>query len=378
MRLTKRWSFYIINKYIYYYTPPPLNLANIQASNKQASNKQASKQALLLSVLAIAQPHRFGLYSTLAILDLRCCPCEIHIFSQKLTSGAPGRGLQVWRCPPKTAHFVPQNSLIWPETASKLSQNRQMTGNSLYIHVRLDCPVTKSTLVPPMSTICPRNGPKVAKNGPNVRCLSQRGPKPRTGRILGYVAQNQIPKAPSPPATPQFLLFSKPQNHPTRRLEPRTSGHLVQREGSLAGAPLGPTVGPPGSPGRKKRFFSKLFLDHWGCSKQCFWAVLSPWWRILGHGKSQNSSKMGRSMTKNGSKMGQKRNFPKVIPDHLGCSSNCFLAILSPWWRVLGHGKSQNALKMGCFMTKNGSKMGQKRNFPKVILDHLGSSNKCF
>ena len=32
----------------------------------------------------------------------------------------------------------------------------------------------------------------------------------------------------------------------------------------------------------------------------------------------------------------------------------------------------ENALKMGCFGTKNGSKMGQKWVFPKMILDHLG------
>ena len=32
-------------------------------------------------------------------------------------------------------------------------------------------------------------------------------PKARTGRILGYVVQNQIPKAPSPPATRPFLWF---------------------------------------------------------------------------------------------------------------------------------------------------------------------------
>ena len=37
--------------------------------------------------------------------------------------------------------------------------------------------------------------------------------------------------------------------------------------------------------------------------------------------------------------------------------------------------KIQNALKMGCFGTKNGSKMGQKRIFPKLILDHLGCTN---
>ena len=36
---------------------------------------------------------------------------------------------------------------------------------------------------------------------------------------------------------------------------------------------------------------------------------------------------------------------------------------------------SQNALKMGCFGTKNGSKMGQKRIFSNLILDHLGCTN---
>ena len=113
--------------YIYYYTPLPLNLAN-----KQATSKQASKQALLLSVLAIAPPHRSGLYSTLAILEPRWWPCQIQVLSQKLTVGAPGRGRQVGRCPPKTAHFVSQNSLFWPKTAPKASQNGQTKANGSY------------------------------------------------------------------------------------------------------------------------------------------------------------------------------------------------------------------------------------------------------
>ena len=54
------------------------------------------------------------------------------------------------------------------------------------------------------------------------------------------------------------------------------------------------------------------------------------------------------------------------------------LAHFEPVATGLAHGKSQNALEMGHFETKNGSKMGQKRVFPKVIPDHLGYSNKCF
>ena len=176
------------------------NLANKQ----QASN---NKQALLLSILAIAPPHRSGLYSTLAILQPRWWPCQIQVLSQKLTGGAPGRGRQVGRCPPKTAYFVPQNNFFWPQTALILSPNGQTRQTVPTLHVRLDCRVTKSPLLPSTSTICPRNGPKLTYHGVNVRCLCQTRPKPTMGRILGYVAQNRIPRAPSPPATPHLLWF---------------------------------------------------------------------------------------------------------------------------------------------------------------------------
>ena len=68
----------------------------------------------------------------------------------------------------------------------------------------------------------------------------------------------------------------------------------------------------------------------------------------MGHRKSQNALKRGRFKTKNGSKLGQKRIFLKVILDHWGYSDKCFEPILSPTSRVLAHEKSQNALKMGC------------------------------
>ena len=224
------------------------NLANKQ----QASN---SKQTLLNSILAIPPPHRSELYSTLAILEPRWCPCQIQVLSQKLTDGAPGRGRQVGRCPPKTAHFGPQNNLFWPKTARILSQNGQTKQTVPTLHVALDCRVTKSPFLPPSSTICPRNGPKMAKTGLNVRCLCQKGPKPRRRRILAYVAQNRIPRAPSPLATPHFFLVCNPQNRPTRHLDPLASGHLVEPEGNRARARLGPTVGPRWPAGRKKQFF---------------------------------------------------------------------------------------------------------------------------
>ena len=55
-----------------------------------------------------------------------------------------------------------------------------------------------------------------------------------------------------------------------------------------------------------------------------------------------------------------------------------FLAHFEQWWRVLAHGESQNALKMGRCGSGNGSKMGQKSVFPKVTLDDWGCTNQCF
>ena len=135
-------------------------------NKQQASNKQARHH----SVLAIAPSQRLGLDSTSAILEPRWCPSQIQVLSRKLTRGARGRGRHVGRCPPKSVHFVPQNSLFWPKTAPKPSENGQTRQMVAALHLRLDCPVTKSPFLPSICTICPGDGPIMAKNGLNVRC----------------------------------------------------------------------------------------------------------------------------------------------------------------------------------------------------------------
>ena len=47
------------------------------------------------------------------------------------------------------------------------------------------------------------------------------------------------------------------------------------------------------------------------------------------------------------------------------------LAHFEPVATGFGTWKIPNSLKMGHFGTKNGSKMGPERVFPKMILDHL-------
>ena len=173
-------------------------------------------------------------------------------------------------------------------------------------------------------------------------------------------------------------MVSKPQTRPTRHVDPRTRGHLVQPEGRPAHAQWGPTVGPPGSPARKKSFFPKLFLDHLGCSNKCFWAILSPWWRVLGHGKSQNALKMGRFGTNNGSKMGQKRVFPKNDPGPFGMLKQVVLAHFEPMVTGFGSWKIPKCLENGPFWDQKWVKNGSKMRFSKSDLGPFGMLQQVF
>ena len=165
---------------VYYSTPLPLNLANRQASKQQ---RQQQQQALLLSVLAIAPPHRSGLHSTLAILKPRWCPCQIQVLSQKLTGGAPGQGRH-----PNCAFCAPKQLLNSSLAffGPKQSRNPLKTDKRrATLHVRLDCPMTKSPLVPSNSTICTRIGPKRRQKWPECALFVLNRPKTKNGLYLG-------------------------------------------------------------------------------------------------------------------------------------------------------------------------------------------------
>ena len=96
-------------------------------------------------------------------------------------SGGALPKLRIW-CP-KRVFFGPKQ----PQNPVQTDKRREAVAT---LHVRLNCPVTRSPFLPSSSTICPRKGPKMAKNGLNVRCLCQIGPKPRTGQKQPFFAQN--------------------------------------------------------------------------------------------------------------------------------------------------------------------------------------------
>ena len=53
------------------------------------------------------------------------------------------------------------------------------------------------------------------------------------------------------------------------------------------------------------------------------------------------------------------------------------LAHFEPVATGFGPWNIPKCIENGLFWDQNGSKMGQQRVFPKVIPDHLGCSNKC-
>ena len=167
----------------------------------------------------------------------------------------------------------------------------------------------------------PQRSPKVPIVWPRMcACLCQTGPTPRTGRILGYVAQNQIRRARGPPANPHFFFGFQASELPNETPRPPYHWSLGGSGGQPGPRTGGPTMGPPGSLGRKKSFFSKSDPTPFGMLKQVILAHFESVVTRIGHGKSQNALKMDQKWVKRS----QKRVFPNVILDRLGCSNKCF------------------------------------------------------
>ena len=170
---------------------------------------------------------------------------------------ARGGGAKSGGALPNLRSFGPKTAIFRPKQPPNPRETPKRRETVATLHVRLDFAVSKSPLAPFNSTICPRNGPKRRQKAPKT---AQCAPTPRNqarGRILDYVAQIPVPRAPSPPATPHFVWF------PSLRIAQRDAQTPVpvvtwcsrRAEGSRARARWGPMVGPPGSPGRKNHFF---------------------------------------------------------------------------------------------------------------------------
>ena len=123
-----------------------------------------------------------------------------------------GGALSNLRCfGPKTAIFGPKQ----PQNPGETPKRKDSVST---LHVRLDFTVSKSSLVPFISTIRPRNGPKRRQKAPKTCAMRTNTPKPSTGRILGYVLKSEFRGRLVHPQAPTFCGFeaSESPNEPLR------------------------------------------------------------------------------------------------------------------------------------------------------------------
>ena len=171
-----------------------------------------------------------------------------------------------------------------------------------------------------MSEKRPKQAPKSPKNC--AMCTST--PKPRTVRILGYVAQKRIPRAPSPPATPHFSWF------------------LYQWSLGAAGGPASPrTVGANGGstrvPRAKQKIFSKVVPRPLGMLKQVFLVHFEPVVARFGAWKIPKCLENGPFWDQQWVKNGSKTRFSESDPGPFGMLKQVFLARFEPILTEFSH-----------------------------------------
>ena len=176
--------------------------------------------------------------------------------------------------------------------------------------------MTKGSLVPSNSTICPRDAPKRRQKAPKT---AQCAPAPRKQeRAVSWATwlKNEFRGHLVHPQTPTFYGFQASESPNDTRRPP------YQWSLGAAGGPASPrTVGASGGstrvPGAKKMIFSKLVPRPLGMLQQVFLGRFEPVVARFGPWKIPKCLENGPFGTNNGSKMGQKRVFPKMILDHL-------------------------------------------------------------
>ena len=112
--------------------------------------------------------------------------------------------------------------------------------------------------------------------------------------------------------------------------------------------------------------------------KQVFLARFEPVVARFGPRKTPKCLENGPLWDKKWVEKGSKTHFSKSDPRPFGMPKQIFLAHFEPVLMCFGPWKIPKCLEKGAFGDQNGSKTGQKRVFPKVVLHHLGCSNKCF
>ena len=170
---------------------------------------------------------------------------------------ARGGGAKSGRALPNLRSFGPKTAIFRPKQPQNPGETPKRRDTVSTQHVRLHFTVSKSSLVPLNSTICPRNGPKRRQKAPKP---AQRAPTPRNqARGVSWATwlKSEFQGRLVHPQAPTFCGFQASES-PN---EPLTAPYQWSLGG--AGGQPGPrTFGANGGstrvPGAKKIIFSKV------------------------------------------------------------------------------------------------------------------------
>ena len=243
--------------------------------------------------------------------------------------------------------------------------------------MRLNFTVTKSSLLPPNSTIYPRNGPKRRQKAPKFAPCA---PTPRNqARAVSWATWLKIRLRghlvhPQPPTFCGFRASDSPNEPPRLPYQWSLGAAREQPSPRTAGANGGSTK----VPGAKKIIFSKVVPRQLGMLKQVFLARFEPVVTRFGPRKIAKCLENGPFQDQKCVKNGSKTCFSKSDPGPFGMLKQVFLTHFEPVVMCFGPWKMPNTLESGPFWDQKWVKNGSKTHFSKVIWDHLGCSNKCF
>ena len=140
----------------------------------------------------------------------------------------------------------------------------------------------------------------------------------------------------------------------------------------------GPFWDPKGVKSGSKMRFSQSGRGRFGILKQVFLARFEPLLTWFGPWKVPKCLENEPFWDPKGITIGSKPHSSKSDPQPFGMLKQVFLAHLGPVVTRFGPWKVPKRLASGPFWDQMGAQSGSKRRFSKLILDHLGHSNKCF
>ena len=182
---------------------------------------------------------------------------------------ARGGGAKSGGALPNLRSFGPKTAIFRPKQPQNPGETPKRRDTVSTLHVRLDFTVSKSSLVPFNSTICPRNGPKRRPKAPKT---AQCAPTPRNQeRAVSWATwlKNEFRGHLVHPQPPTFYGFEA-SDSPNKTRKPPYQWSLGAAGGPASPCTVGANGGSTRVPGAKKMIFSKVVPRPLGMLKQVF------------------------------------------------------------------------------------------------------------